>query len=881
MDASRPNTIHLKDYLPSDYLIETVDLDVSLEPTETRVQTILSVKPNAAAEAPGPLVLNGENIKLERVMLDGQELATTEYELGPGSLTLSTVPDRPFEVGLTTLVDPEANKALSGLYRSRGIYCTQCEPEGFRRITYTLDRPDVLSVYRTRVEADKDETPILLANGNPVSAGDIEGSNRHFAIWHDPHPKPSYLFAMVGGSLALVSDRFTTASGREVELRIYVEPGKEDRCEWAMDSLKRSMRWDEERFGLEYDLDIFIIVAVSDFNMGAMENKGLNIFNDKLILARPDTATDNEYAAIEAVIAHEYFHNWTGNRVTCRDWFQLCLKEGLTVFRDQEFSGDMREAAVERISAVRMLKTHQFPEDNGPLAHPVRPDSYMEINNFYTATVYEKGAEICRMLQTHLGREGFRQGLDLYFERHDGEAATVEDFVASMADATGVDLDQFMQWYAQAGTPEVACTLNYDPALKVAELSVSQVTPPTPGQPKKQALPIPLKLGLIGQNGEDVTLVCDDGTDLKDGVVLIEDDEKTIRFRDVPARPVPSLFREFSAPVRLTTSLKPDDLVFLMAHDKDLFNRWQAGQDYATRLMTDTIRSGSDSELQALAPDFARALGATLQDAGLEPAFKAETLKLPSESDIARELAGDIDTDAIHETRKTLCRIVATELSSLLTEIYESNTSKEAYSPDARDSGRRSLRNTALAIKSAHQDADTLALLEQQYLSASNMTDKMAALSILTHFQDPARDRLFDSFFEDWKDDHLVVDKWYMLQAISSRPDTLDRVKALTNHPLFSLKTPNKVRALIGAFAQMNPVRFNQKGGQGYEFVAETVLELDAFNPQVAARLMGAFKNWRKLEPGRRDDAKQMLEKVAGREGLSPDLYEIATKTLD
>ena len=523
----------LKDYAPPDYLIEEVELDVALDPKATRVASKLRLRPNPKVATGGrPLVLDGESLTLQSLALDGKPLSPADYELRDTSLTIASVPAKPFTLEIVTLCDPEANTALSGLYRSRGTYCTQCEPEGFRRITYFLDRPDVLAVYTVRIEADRATTPVLLSNGNPVARGDIPGTGRHFAVWHDPFPKPSYLFALVGGDLACVPDSFVTASGRKVALGIYVEPGKEDRCAWAMDSLKRAMRWDEERFGREYDLDVFNIVAVSDFNMGAMENKGLNIFNDKLVLARPDTASDADYASIEGVIAHEYFHNWTGDRVTCRDWFQLCLKEGLTVFRDQEFTGDTRSGPVERIAAVRMLKTHQFPEDAGPLAHPVRPASYIEINNFYTATVYEKGAEVCRMLQTLLGRDGFRKGLDLYFERHDGEAVTVEDFVEAMADVSGRDLSQFMLWYTQSGTPELACSLDYDPHAKTARLSVSQVMPPTPGQTKKEPMLIPLKFGLIGANGDELPLKLGRRSD-SDGLLEVTEREQVFEFRDV------------------------------------------------------------------------------------------------------------------------------------------------------------------------------------------------------------------------------------------------------------------------------------------------------------------------------------------------------------
>src|SRR5262245_20603749 len=680
----------LKDYTSSDYLIREVNLDVALAPKSAHVTSKLRLCPDPKAATGGrPLVLDGEGLTLESLALDGRPLAPSDFEVKEGSLTIPEVPTQPFTLEIVAFCDPEANTALSGLYRSRGTYCTQCEPEGFRRITYFLDRPDVLAVYTVRVEADRASTPVLLSNGNPVAQGDIPGTGRHYAVWHDPFPKPSYLFALVGGSLACVPDSFVTASGRKVALAIYVEPGKEDRCAWAMESLKRAMRWDEERFGREYDLDVFNIVAVSDFNMGAMENKGLNVFNDKLVLARPDTASDADYASIESVIAHEYFHNWTGDRVTCRDWFQLCLKEGLTVFRDQEFTGDIRSGPVERIVDTRALKTNQFPEDAGPLAHPVRPASYIEINNFYTSTVYEKGAEVCRMLQTLLGREGFRKALDLYFERHDGAAVTVEDFVEAMGDVSGRDLSQFMLWYTQSGTPELACSLDYDPHAKTARLSVSQVVPPTPGQTKKEPMLIPLKVGLIGANGDELPLKLNGGATVTDGLLEVTEREQVFEFRDIPSPPTPSLLRDFSAPVRLTINLEPEKIEFLMMHDSDPFNRWQAAQTYATTLLTRSARGSAGATNGTEAVRLAKALAATSRDEALRPAYRAEFLKLPSESDIARELAREVDTDAVHAARDILAAAIGKEIRETLNELYDSSANGGPYSPDPDGAGRR------------------------------------------------------------------------------------------------------------------------------------------------------------------------------------------------
>ena len=871
----------LENYAPPDYLIEAVDLDIALDPSETRVAAKLKVRPNPkAAAGKSPLVLDGEGLTLRSLALNGKCLALEDYKLTKTALTIASVPAEPFTLEIVTLCNPDANTALSGLYRSRGTYCTQCEPEGFRRITYFIDRPDMLAVYTVRIEADRAAAPVLLSNGNPLAQSDIPGTGRHFAIWHDPFPKPSYLFALVGGDLARVPDSFVTASGRKVDLAIYVEPGKEDRCAWAMESLKRAMRWDEERFGREYDLDVFNIVAVSDFNMGAMENKGLNIFNDKLVLARPDTASDADYASIEGVIAHEYFHNWTGDRVTCRDWFQLCLKEGLTVFRDQEFTADTRSGPVERIAEIRMLKTHQFPEDAGPLAHPVRPESYIEINNFYTATVYEKGAEICRMLQTLLGRDGFRKGLDLYFERHDGEAVTVEDFIAAMADASGRNLSQFMLWYTQSGTPELACSLDYDAHAKTARLSVSQVVPSTPDQTQKEPMLIPLKLGLIGANGDELPLQLD-GTPLADGLIEVTGREQIFTFRDVPSPPTPSLLRGFSAPVRITTNLDPDKIEFLMMHDSDPFNRWQAAQTYATNLLTAAARDGDDSEL---APGdgparLAQVLGVTANDAGLPAAYRAEFVKLPSESDVARELARNVDTDAIRRVRESLRAAIGKAIGGTLAELFETSAPSGPYSPDPESAGRRALRNATLDLLVATGARPEIARAERHYREATNMTDAITALSILSHVPGPARDEALEQFYARWQDEPLVLDKWFAVQARAVRPDSVETVQSLLSHPKFSLKNPNRIRALIGSFAHSNPTGFNRADGAGYRLFAAQALAIDRFNPQIAARLLGALESWRILEPGRQAHARGALEGLAA-ESLSTDAYEIVAKTL-
>ncbi len=878
MRTEEPRPIRLQDYRPPDWLIETVQLDVSLDPTATRVRAKLKLKPNKAG-APAPLVLDGEELKLVALALDGKALPAESFVATPDRLTIAQPPQRPFELDIETVVDPTGNTQLMGLYRAGATYCTQCEAEGFRRITYFLDRPDVMAVYTTRIEADRNEAPVLLANGNLVDHGDIPGTSRHFAVWHDPFPKPSYLFAMVGGKLAHIEDTFTTMSGRKVTLRIYVEPGKEARCGYAMDSLKRAMRWDEEVFGREYDLDIFMIVAVSAFNMGAMENKGLNVFNDKYVLASPATATDADFAHIEAVIAHEYFHNWTGDRITCRDWFQLCLKEGLTVFRDQEFSADQRSRAVERISDVRALRSHQFVEDAGPLAHPVRPELYHEINNFYTSTVYDKGGEVVRMIRTLLGPQLFRKGMDLYFTRHDGEAATVEQFVQCFADVSGRGFSQFMRWYSQAGTPEVVVTPHYDAQAKAYTLDIAQTVPPTPGQPNKEPMVIPLVVGLVGRTGEDLPLALD-GRPLERGVLEITQPRQTFTFTGVAERPIPSLNRGFSAPIRLSLPIEPDDLRFLAAHDADPFNRWQAVQTLAMTLLKSNVAA-----LRAGAPlreddGLMAALGAILQDDRLEPAFVALTLSPPSEADITREIGRDVDPDAVFTARRKLRGAIGERHRALLADTHQRMITPGPYRPDAESAGRRALKNVCLDLLAIAGTDGAIARAQAQYEAADNMTDRTAALETLSQHDRPERAAAFDDFYRRYADDPLIIDKWLALQAIIPEPATLDRVRALTQHAAFSFANPNRVRALIGSFSQANHTQFNRPDGAGYDFVADTVLALDPKNPQVAARLMGAFRSWRALEAGRRERAQATLRRVAAVSSLSRDVHDIVARTL-
>ncbi|HML06642.1 MAG TPA: aminopeptidase N, partial [Xanthobacteraceae bacterium] len=672
----------------------------------TRVRSKLKLSPNTAA-TPAPLVLDGEDLKLASLLLDGKPLPPENYVATSDRLTIAQPPNRSFELEIETIIDPVGNTQLMGLYRAGATYCTQCEAEGFRRITYFLDRPDVMAVYTTRIEADKREAPVLLANGNLVAQGDVPGTGRHFAVWHDPFKKPCYLFALVGGQLAGVEDSFTTISGRKVALHIYVEPGKEDRCSYAMDSLKRAMRWDEEAFGREYDLDIFMIVAVSAFNMGAMENKGLNIFNDKYVLASPATATDGDFASIEAVIAHEYFHNWTGDRITCRDWFQLCLKEGLTVFRDQEFTSDQRSRPVERIGDARSLRSNQFIEDAGPLAHPVRPEVYHEINNFYTSTVYEKGAEVVRMIKTLLGPEQFRQGMDLYFTRLDGHAATVEQFVQCFADVSGRDFSQFMRWYSQAGTPEVAVTPHYDARAKTYRLDIAQTVPPTPGQPHKEPMVIPLAVGLVGKNGADLPLVIGDSP-LKHGVLELTRPRQTFVFTGVEEQPIPSINRDFSAPIKLSLPIQSDDLRFLAAHDADPFNRWQAVQTLAMSLLKQNVAALRAGALARDDDGLTAALGTILTDQKLEPAFIALTLVPPSEADIASEIGREVDPDAIFAARRKLRAAIGERHAAALAETYQRMITPGPYRPDAQSVGRRSLRNVCLDLLAVSERTDAI-----------------------------------------------------------------------------------------------------------------------------------------------------------------------------
>ena len=877
MRTDTPHVVRLEDYRPSDFLIDRVDLDIRLHPNRTRVTATLAIRPNPAGQADAPLVLDGDELSLIAAALDGKSLSGQDFASTPQELTLPAPPQRPFTLMLETEIDPVANTKLMGLYRSGGVYCTQCEAEGFRRITYFLDRPDVMSAYTTRIEAERDEAPVLLGNGNPVEFGGVAGTTRHYAVWHDPFPKPAYLFALVGGRLAKVSKTFITMSGRAVEIAVWVEPGKEDRADYALDALERSMKWDERVFGREYDLDVFNVVAVSDFNMGAMENKGLNIFNDKYVLASPETATDMDYANIEAIIAHEYFHNWTGNRVTCRDWFQLCLKEGLTVFRDQEFSSDERSRPVHRIAEVRTLRARQFPEDAGPLAHPVRPTQYREINNFYTATVYEKGAEIVRMLKTLIGDADFRRGMDRFFERCDGTAATVEDFLQAFADTTGRDLSRFALWYAQAGTPRLTIRTTYDAAAKTYRLDFEQSTPPSPGQPRKEPVVIPVALGLVSRDGGSIASECERID--KRGIFVLDRAADSITFTNVAAPPVASVFRGFSAPVKVALELEDEELLSLLRHDTDPFNRWQSAQTVATRLLVRAARSANAIGEQA--ESLAAALLSFLDRDGInDPAFAAQVLALPAETEIAQEIGESVDPDAIYRARKDLRAVIGSRLGKSLLRIRQTLTSPAAYSPDAKGAGRRSLGNLALDLIAAGDPGLGERLGVEQFRAATNMTDRLAGLAVLTTIPGDTREEAIEEFAERYRDDPLVLDKWLALQAMIPEPGTLDRVRGLMEHPAFSLTNPNRVRALVGNFALNNPTQFNRLDGAGYDFVADTVLTLDAKNPQVAARLLTAFGIWKSMERGRRARAEAALRRIAARGDLSPDVGDIAQRSL-
>ncbi len=870
-DARTP--IRREDYQVPPYLIDTIELELRADPVDTRVRGTLAVRRNPDG-AGGPLRLDGRELELESIHLDGRSLAPDRYRVDDEGLVIDRVPER-FELVTECMIHPHLNSALEGFYQSADLLISHCEAEGFRKITYFPDRPDVMARYRVRIEADRAAYPQLLSNGNLVEHGDSDGG-RHYAVWEDPFPKPSYLFAAVAGKLACLEDDFVTSDGRRVALRLYTDARNLAKLDHAMASLKRAMAWDERRFGLVYDLDVYHIVATDDFNMGAMENKSLNIFNSKFLLACPETATDIDYEAIEGVVGHEYFHNWTGNRVTCRDWFQLSLKEGLTVFRDQEFSSDMRSRAVKRIADVRALRTLQFPEDSGPMAHPVRPDSYLEINNFYTRTVYEKGAEVVRMYHTLLGEEGFQRGMRLYFERHDGQAVTCDDFRHAMADANGVDLTQFERWYSQAGTPVVAVATEHDPKRSRFTLILRQHTPPTPGQAHKLPQHIPVRLALLDRDGGELPLQLEGGAALgTEGVVELTEAEQRFVFTGIAEEPVVSVFRRFSAPVRLDYPRGREELAFLMGHERDPIGRWDASQALATEFIVEDARglaSGADHREPAL---YLSATRRALNDREADPALIAEALIQPDELQLAAELE-PVPVIELHRARGHLGKWLGRALDRDFRTRYRELGAAE-FSTAPRAVGRRALRNVCLGYLVAAGDAT---LAETQYRQAENMTDVLAALNALIQAQEPAAEALLADFRRRWQADPLVMGKWLMLHASDPRPGAAQRVRELMSDPVFSLRNPNKVRSLLGTFAHRNQVAFHAADGSGYELVATQVLAIDRLNPQVAAFLATAFNPWRRHDQGRQERMRSRLEAILAAPALSDDTYEIVTKAL-
>ncbi len=880
MLTSTPNTIFLKDYTPPAFLVSSIDLDVDLRDDHALVRAKLAIARNPKSADPrAPLELDGDELELISVALDGKALGDGDFTASHEHLEIPGVPDQ-LILETAVRIRPKQNTKLMGLYESKDGYFTQCEAEGFRRITYFPDRPDVMSRYTNTIHADKAAFPFLLSNGNPVAQGDDPGG-RHWAKWEDPFPKPAYLFAMVAAKLDRLDNDFVTRSGRKVKLAVFVEPGKLDQCRFAMDALKRAMKWDEDVFGLELDLDQYMIVAVGDFNMGAMENKGLNIFNTKYVLARADTATDTDFMFLDRVVAHEYFHNWTGNRVTCRDWFQLSLKEGLTVFRDQEYGADTYSRPVQRILEVRSLRGAQFPEDAGPMAHQVRPASYMEISNFYTATVYEKGAEVVRMIHTLVGAQNFRKGMDLYFERHDGQAVRTEEFAQAMQDASGVDLTQFKRWYEQAGTPFLDAHGSYDAAGKRYTLTVGQSCPPTPGQETKLPFHIPFAVGLVAPDGSDVPLQLAGEAKAAGGtrVLSLTKPQEIFEFVNVSQPPVPSLLRGFSAPVNLRFDFTDADLTHLMAHDADAFNRWEAGQRLGLNLLMRGIGDFRAGRAPQFPDTFVKAFARVLADASDDSAFAAEALGLPSERYIAEQM-DEIDPDAIHSVRRGLRKLVAAALKSELLAAYRTSTAPQPYSPDARSAGQRALRNLCLGYLMELDDAQVHALCVAQFDTADNMTDSMAALSALVNAEGSGREIALQKFYDKWKDEPLVLDKWFAVQATSRLPDTLSVVKNLMRHPAFTLKNPNRVRSVISSFCHGNQVRFHAADGSGYAFAADQISAIDPLNPQVAARLARSFDRWRKFDAARRAYAKTALERIRDTAGLSKDTFEVVTRAL-
>ncbi|KAK9927159.1 hypothetical protein M0R45_024359 [Rubus argutus] len=875
-----PKEIFLKDYKMPDYYFDTVDLKFLLGEEKTIVSSKIAVFPRVEGSS-SPLVLDGRDLKLLSIRINSKDLKEDDYHLDSRHLTITSLPSGTFTLEIETETYPQKNTSLEGLYKSSGNFCTQCEAEGFRKITFYQDRPDIMAKYTCRIEADKSLYPVLLSNGNLIEQGDLEG-NKHYALWEDPFKKPCYLFALVAGQLESRDDTFITRSGRKVDLRIWTPAQDVPKTAHAMYSLKAAMKWDEDVFGLEYDLDLFNIVAVPDFNMGAMENKSLNLFNSKLVLASPETASDGDYAAILGVIGHEYFHNWTGNRVTCRDWFQLSLKEGLTVFRDQEFSSDMGSRTVKRIGDVSKLRTYQFPQDAGPMAHPVRPHSYIKMDNFYTA-------EVVRMYKTLLGSEGFRKGMDLYFKRHDGQAVTCEDFFAAMRDANNADFANFLQWYSQAGTPVVKVASSYNAEARTFSLKFSQEVPPTPGQPVKEPMFIPVAVGLLDSTGKEISLssvyhdgalqsIASSGQPVNTTVLRVTKKEEEFVFSDVSERPIPSLLRGYSAPIRLETDLTDDDLYLLLAYDSDGFNRWEAGQVLARKLMLSLVADFQQNKPLVLNPKFLHGLRSILSDSSLDKEFVAKAITLPGEGEIM-DIMEVADPDAVHAVRTFIRKQLAHELKEELLSTVENNRSSEEYVFDHPNLARRALKNIALAYLACLEDSRCTELLLHEYKAATNMTDQFAALAAIAQNPGKTRDDVLADFYSKWQDDYLVVNKWFALQAVSDIPGNVENVRKLLSHPAFDLRNPNKVYSLIGGFCG-SPVNFHAKDGSGYKFLGEIVAELDKLNPQVASRMVSAFSRWRRFDVTRQNLAKAQLEKILSTNGLSENVFEIASKSL-
>lgn len=881
-DNQAPHTIRLSEYRAPDYLIDTASLDISLHDTHTDVLATLVVYANPAVPdaLQRPLVLKGVDIELVSMAIDGNTIAKDRYTIVEETLTVPGVSQR-FTLSLHNRIHPEKNTSLEGLYQSRGMYCTQCEPEGFRKISYYIDRPDVMARFTTRVEADKARYPVLLSNGNPVQRGNAAQPGRHFVVWEDPFRKPSYLFALVAGDLAVKEDRFTTCSGREVLLQIFVEPHDLDKVDHAMDSLKHSMKWDEDVYGREYDLDIYMIVAVSHFNMGAMENKGLNIFNTSAVLAKAETTTDAGFSRVESVIAHEYFHNWSGNRVTCRDWFQLSLKEGFTVLRDQQFSADHGSATVKRIEEVNLLRTLQFAEDAGPMAHPIRPESYIEINNFYTVTIYEKGAEVVRMIANLLGPKGFRAGTDLYFLRHDGQAVTCDDFVKAMEDTNGIDLTQFRRWYSQAGTPRVTARGVYDAQHRRYTLQLAQMTPATPGQPLETKLPlhIPVAMGLVGPGGEAIPLhVAGVVSGDTHTVLPLKEAEQTFIFENVTVAPVPSLLRGMSAPVKLDVDLDERQLVLLMSHDSDGFNRWSASQQLTFNELERFIESLQNGITPTVNGTLVEAFRHLLHDNTLDKAMVARMFELPSEAYVAEQFASS-HPQRNHQARELLRQQLAQQLEPVLWEVYRGIPAAREYRYNEHEVAKRALRNTCLHYLMALENAAVYALALAQFDNATHMTDQGAALRVIAHSQHPQRAAVLERFYQQWRHEALVVDQWFSVQATAPRVDILQEVTRLLAHPAFELTNPNKVRALVGAFASGNPAGFHQADGSGYQFLADQVIALNAINPQIASRMVIALTRWRRFDAPFGEQMRTALQRVS-QQPLSPDVFEHVNKSL-